>query len=256
MASGRRPGHECVSHGGDRVNDGTLCLQPSPQPGSLGMDPPTDTWLNASPVRQLARTWSDTGKWFSDVGDRVAGHSKSLLLTIIDWLPLKQESPFSTALLKHYVERSGNLYQLGEVPVEWQDWIVKQTGGRLGKHRELDPYNSGLFDLRNSLGHFDVEVKAASGKKKVYVLSDIYQFGFKKNDKAQRGRHGFPLGTLDGRRLEMLKKLLPTEEYNNPGGFKEKWEIRTLGKETTLLIPQQYLAEQGRPFPVTGTFER
>lgn len=239
------------------VRDGTNPLTAMPKPGPVGMDYPSSLWPSTTRVREVVGHGMDEArKWLGDAGDSAAGHSKSLLLTLFDLLPVKQASPFSTALLKHYVERSGAVYPLGAIPAEWQDWIVKVTGGRLGKHPALNPYNSGLFDLRNSLGHFDVEVKAGPGAKRTYVISDVYQFGYTKNDKFQRGRHGFPIGNPSSWQLEAAKKLLPRGEYANPGGFKEKWEIRISGKETILLIPQQYLEQQGKPFDVTGVFER
>lgn len=195
-------------------------------------------------------------KWFNRVGETFSGHAKSVLLSLLDWLPFKQASPFSTAFLKHYVEYSGEPYTLANIPGEWQEWIIKATGGRPGMHRELNPYNSGLYDLRNSLGHFDVEVKANKDGTKTYTISDIYQFGFTKNDKTQRGRHGFPIGNLNPLEVESFRHLLPNDEYTNPGGFKERWEIKSVGKETILFIPQQYLAQQGKPFKVTGGFTR
>jgi hypothetical protein len=257
MASGKPPGHECVTKGNRPVKDGTNCLQPAPRPGPLGQNWGSDLLSGVSSARAAAGKWLDeTGAWLGDKGSHIAGHSKSLLLTLLDLLPLKQASPFSTALLKHYVERSGEPYKLENFPSEWQDWIVKATRGRFGKHTNLNPYNSGLYDLRNSLGHFDVEVKAGPGTKKTYVISDVYQFGHTENDKQQRGRHGFPIGNPSDWVLDAARKLLPDVEYRNPGGFKEKWEIRKSGNETILFIPQQYLEQQGKPFPVTGTFER
>lgn len=256
MSGGKLPGHECITRSQHRVKDGTLCLQPSPTPGPLGVGV-GGLWPDAHHARQVAGRWFDTASvWVGESGDSVLGHSKSLVLTLIDLLPLKLASPFSTALLKHYVERSGTLYELQDIPAEWQDWIVKDTGGRIGKHTGLNPYKSGLFDLRNSLGHFDVEVKAGPGTKKTYLITDVYQFGFIKNDKMHKGQHGFPIGSPSGWTLDAAKKLLPTTKYQNPGGFKEKWEIRTAGKETILLIPQQYLTQQGKPFSVSGSFQR
>ena len=235
---GRKP--ECLTNDGPPIQDGTLCLQPSPGRASTG----ADHWYNSA------------ANWMSDATDRLTGYSKSVLLTILDVLPLKEDSPFSTALLKHYVERSGKPFQLENIPVEWQEWIVKATGKRLSVHKELNPYNSGLFDLRNSLGHFNVTVKLGQGEIRTYVISDVYQFGFKKNDKGQTGRHGFPIGNPSAWQLAAARRLLPNKEYVNPGGFNEKWEIQTNGKETLLLIPQQFLAEQGKPFDVNGSFER
>lgn len=258
MGAGRPPGPLCVTKRGSRIDEGTLCRQQSPTPGPLGIGPASSLLPDMSHHSDTLSDWGrKAGKWVSDVGDSAAGHSKSLLLTVVDLLPLKEESPFSTALLKHYVERIGNAYELQNIPVPWQEWIVKATAGRAGKHADLNPYNSGLFDLRNSLGHFDVEVKPGStSKTKKYLIFDTYQFGFIPNDKAQRGRHGFPMGSVTGWRLDAARKLLPSTEYQNPGGFKEKWEIKVVGAETILFIPQQYLAEQGKPFPVSGVFER
>jgi hypothetical protein len=252
MAAGRRPGTECASNG-HGIDDGTLCRQASPPPIPLG-----SSWARewSSFRKELDGYASAAGRWVDRTGELVEGHSKSVLLTLVDCVPFKQASPVSTALLKHYVERSGVPYIIETVPDEWQDWIVEVTKARRGKHRDLSPYNSGLYDLRNSLGHFDVDVTRNADGTSTYVISDIYQFGAKKRDKAQRGRHGFPLGSLSQWQIDVIRRLLPGDEYRNPGGFKERWEIKTVGKETILFIPQQYLAEQGKPFEVTASFAR
>ncbi len=217
-------------------------------PGSAGIG--SATLSGRAPVS----AWTKISDWFSQTGRAASGYSKSVLLSMIDMLPIKQPSPLSTALLKHYAERTGDAYTLKAIPQEWRDWVVKATKGRSGHHKALDPYNSGLYDLRNSLGHFDVDVKINPDGSKTYVISDVYQFGFKKGDAAQRGRHGFPLGSLSGWEVAALRQLLPDDEYMNPGGFKERWEVRTVGKETILFVPQQYLAQQGTPFQVSGSF--
>jgi hypothetical protein len=255
MAAGKKPGTECVSFQRRRIHDGTLCRQPSPSPVSTGLASEWERgWMS---FRKDVGTWSsEAAEWADRATNVVAGHSKSVILSIVDCVPFKQSSPISTALLKHYVERSGVPYIIEPIPSEWQDWIVAATKGRPGRHRDLSPYNSGLYDLRNSLGHFDVEVKRNPDGTKTYLFSDVYQFGAKKKDKAQRGRHGFPLGTLSPWQVDAIKRLLPDDVYKNPGGFKERWEVKTVGTETILFIPQQYLAEQGKPFEVTGSFAR
>ena len=255
MGAGKKPGSECGHSNGQHINDGTLCRQASPSPISTGL---ASSWAQewSSVQKDFDAYASAAGRWVDSAGEFVAGYSKSVLLTLVDCVPFKQASPISTELLKHYVERSGVPYILETIPEEWQHWIVGATKGRPGKHRDLNPYNSGIYDLRNSLGHFDVEVKRNPDGTKTYLISDVYQFGAKKKDKAQRGRHGFPLGTVSPWQVDAIKRLLPEDEYRNPGGFKERWEVRTVGKETILFIPQQYLAEQGKPFEVTGSFAR
>jgi hypothetical protein len=185
----------------------------------------------------------------------VAGHTKSVLLSILELMPFKPDSPKSTAMLKHYVEGSGKPFDLGEIPADWQDWIAKTHGGA-GTYHEVSPYNAGIYDLRNSLGHFDLRVTANRDGTKTYEITDRYQFGFKPNDRRQEGRHGFPLGEVDGVKLKVIEAMLPSGTYKNPGGFDEKWEVKKVGKETILYVPQQYLDQQGKPFDVTGTFKR
>jgi hypothetical protein len=199
--------------------------------------------------------WSATANaWFDHQLETLESRAKSAALTVLDWLPIKQASPYSTALLKHFVERSGQPYELGAIPPEWQAWIKKATHGKTGTFHDLSPYDSGLYDLRNSLGHFDVQVTRNHDGTKTYRITDTYQFGFVAHDTQQRGRHGFPLGQLSPTELKLLTLALPRDEYANPGGFTERWEVKHIGRETFLVIPQAFLANQGTPFKVTGSF--
>jgi hypothetical protein len=243
-----------VSKGRTTIDQGTMCRQTSPRPGVLGL---ADSALESlGNVRAIAGGWSTSASdWLGSTWKGGAGEGKSLILSIVALGGMGKTAPVSVALLKHYVEASGAAYELKDIPPEWQDWIVKVTRAHPGKHADLNPYNSGLFDLRNSLGHFAVDV-TVSGGKHVYEISDRYEFGFIEKDKAQRGRHGFPVPDLSGWKLDAARKLLPDKEYDNPGGFKEKWEIKNIGKETILLIPQKFLADNGKPFQVHGKFER
>jgi hypothetical protein len=237
------------------VKDGTLCKQPSATPGPSGLG--SSIWSGFSVAWSTAGGWIDSAvETAGRAGRFMSGQSKSLLLALLDQLPVKQDSPWSTVLLRHYVEGSGDPYTIDPIPTEWQDWIVKMTHGRPGSYADVNPYNSGLFDLRNSLGHFKLVVTRVHGGKTRYSISDTYEFGFKKKDKSQTGRHGFPIGDLSDSELQIARRLLPAGKYRNPGGFDETWEIRRVGKETILFIPQQFLEEQGTKFPVAGEFER
>jgi hypothetical protein len=233
MANARKPGPECATQQ-PPFDQGTLCRQQSPSPGPVG--------ATAAPPNKISY---------------LGGHSKSLLLAIVDHLGLKHNSPISTALLEHYVEGSGTPYQLKEIPPEWQDWIVKATHSKPGQYTDLNPYNSGIYDLRNSLGHFDVIVtRNQSTNTSTYKIQKDYKFGFFKNDKDHRGQHGFPVGDHSETMLAFLRYFLPSRTYQNPGGFEEHFEIKKIGKETILIIPQQFLAESGAPFQITGQFTK
>jgi hypothetical protein len=228
----------------------SLSRSPIPHPDS----PAGRQWSWSYELQRIEQELKDR---FHAVGDAISGRAKSTLILILDQLPLKPNSPYSVALLRHYVEETGDPYDLGNVPKEWQDWIVKATKAKAGKHLGLNPYNSKIYDLRNSLGHFDVVITERKGSRlKSYEIQDRYEFGFIKNDKSQKGRHGFPLGDLGDYTVRVLRSILPTEEHQNPGGFKERWEIKKIGKETILYIPQEVLASVGKPFDVRGKFER
>jgi hypothetical protein len=194
------------------------------------------------------------GLKLGELGHSLSERASSLLLAILNLVPFKPDAPYSFELLKHYAEGSGSPYQIKSVPEQWQTWIVKATHAKPGEHKSLDPYNSGIYDLTNSLGHFDVTVTNNREGGKVFQISKFYEFSFKKNDREQKGRHGFPLGDLNEITLELVRVLLPSKEYRNPGGFTEHWEVKKIGKRTFLLIPQQFLSEEGTPFSVKGEF--
>lgn len=251
MSLKQKPGPLCQTRGHGPIDTGTLCRQQSSPPAPVGMFSRVAYW-----TRQEFASFGFPKDAKGHALNWTSHHAESLLLSILDLIPFKPDSPQSTAMLKHYVESSGELYEIKDVPKEWQEWIVKATHGKLGLHKSLSPYNSGIYDLRNSLGHFDVIVTRNSDGTKTYTISDTYGFGYLKHDRNQTGRHGFPLGELSPTTLHIVRMLLPSQEYVNPGGFKEHWEIKQVGKETLLLIPQQFLAEQGKPFPVKGVFKR
>jgi hypothetical protein len=205
-------------------------------------------------VRTQADRTAEAAESFSET---VSGTGKSALLGILDVLPLKPDSPCSTRLLRHYVEGSGEPYELVDIPEQWQKWIVAATKAKPGRHPNLNPYNSGIYDLRNSLGHFDVIVTEQEDSRiRVYEIEKVYEFGFKHHDRDQRGRHGFPLGQLNETTIHLLEFVLPSAQHWNPGGFRERWEVTKAGKESILHIPQSVLAQQGKPFKVHGKFLR
>jgi hypothetical protein len=186
--------------------------------------------------------------------ERVKRYGKSFLISLLDRIPFKEKSPFTTALLRHYVEASGDPVSLANIPTAWQDFIVKKTHAKPGRYKDVSGYDVGLYDLQNSLGHFDVDVTPMGGRENLYAITDTYAFGFKRGD--HLARHGFPLQNLSDTSINLLRKILPDDIYWNPGGFQEKWEIRRGKKETILFIPQQFLAENGASFDVRGSFRR
>jgi len=68
----------------------------------------------------------------------------------------------------------------------------------------------------------------------------------------RRPIHG--VGGYSEQQLSVIKAILPSREYENAVGLKERWEIKEIGNEKYLLIPQPVLADIGKPFQVTGSF--
>ena len=232
--------------------------KPGPDGTEIAPHPNAHSDWSVAPLLGWVRTQADrTEEAVKSLGAAAYGTGKSTLLEILDLLPLKPDSPYSTRLLRHYVEGSGEPFELVDIPEPWQKWIVTATKAKPGRHSNLNPYNSGLYDLRNSLGHFDVIVtRQENSKIKIYEIVDVYEFGFIPHDRNQRGRHGFPLGQLNDTTIHMLEFVLPTAQHRNPGGFKERWEVTKSGKETILYIPQSVLAQEGKSFKVHGKFLR
>lgn len=217
------------------------------QPG--GRSPGSSESASSVTNGRLASSGAQQSGWRT-----IGRQGKSVLLGILDRLPFKPVSKYSTALLRHYVEGSGDPVSLSEIPQTWKDMIIRKTHGRVGHFKDISSYDVGLYDMQNSLGHFDVDVVSMGGGEKQFKISDEYKFGFKKGDR--RARHGFPLGDLSERSLSVIKAMLPSDTYRNPGGFEERWEVKRLGGEHILFIPQSFLAEQGVPFEVFAQFRQ
>jgi hypothetical protein len=157
---------------------------------------------------------------------------------------------WSARMLRHYVAASAALLRVEPVPEDWQTWIVKQVGRRAGTHM-LKPYKSGIFDLRNALGHFSVQV-TLQHRLPTYQISDRYAFP---DVYYHKDRHGFPISGMSSSQRELLKRSLPKRVYKgSKSGFVEQFEVKRVGREFILYVPQPFLEDHGRSFPVAGSF--
>jgi hypothetical protein len=180
------------------------------------------------------------------------------------------EEPIPTALLRHYVGGSGEPYdlnQLGNIPEEWQTWIVNATRARPGSHPHINGENAqkaGLDDLSDSLGHFTVVVaEKECSSARIYEIKkegkERYQFGFTPNDRARKGRHGFRFHLSDAAVAFIRAHLMPTRKYDY-GHFKndEQFEISETDVKGRyeIRVAWYVLVRAGKPFNVYGRFER
>lgn len=188
--------------------------------------------------------------------------ARSLLLGMLyEVMKDRLKAPLSVKLLQHYAAGTGEAYGLEDIPAAWQDWIVKETKRRrlsVGGPYELKAYHhQAPYDLRHTLGTFKVTISRAGAHSLRYVLSDEYTFGY---DCAKRdpttNRHGFQLPDLSRAEVERLKSILPERVYHHRCGFLERFAVERQKDGLYFYIPQQFLAENGREFPVNGEFTR
>lgn len=190
--------------------------------------------------------WDDTVRGLR--GNAESGLVAVVYIVVSNLANLKAE--WTVALFRHYVGASGASFEIDPVPQDWQEWIIGRVGRRPGR-RVLKPYNSGIFDLRNGLGHFENTVTVGGGST-VYQLNDRYVFG---DVYTARDRHGFPVDALSPSQRSTLKRLLPDKVYKGRRtGFEERFELKKVGREHILYIPQPVLEDHGVPFLVTGRF--
>jgi hypothetical protein len=174
-------------------------------------------------------------------------------------------APLSVRLFKNYTAGTGEPYHLGELPFGWQNWIlvqVRQRGLKIGGPYEMRAYDkSAPYELTNTLGTFQLTISRSSASHpsssvRRYTLRDVYKFGFDcKQRDLSRSRHGFPLpDKTPQEKKDHLKRWLPSQTYQHPCGFTERFALEESHGKTYLMLPQVWLAGVGKEFPVDGVF--
>ena len=165
-----------------------------------------------------------------------------------------EDYEISADFLRHYMSGRGADFEL-EVPAEWQQKIAKQQT-RPGRHRDVSAYGWGIPDMKNSLGHFDLEIETIAGGGKLYTITDRYQFPAFVDGKPVH--HGFEVdffGRLPAQVRQTTNDALALlGAWKHPDGTLERFEIKMLGGKWTFILPQQWLVDSGVDFNVHGTF--
>ena len=160
----------------------------------------------------------------------------------------------SAAFLKHYMSGGGADYEL-IVPDDWQEKIAAEKP-KPGTYRDVSAYQWDIPDMKNSLGHFGLEVETIAGGVKLYTVTDRYYFPAFVDGKPVH--HGFEVdffGLLPaGVRQSTNDALALLGEWRHPAGMTERFEIRQMGGKWTFILPQQWLADSGQDFNVRGSF--
>ena len=180
-----------------------------------------------------------------DASEQTPEKVKWLILTVLEQCGVKSDAPTTITFFKHYLCGRGERLELDPVPLPWQEEISKHCEGRQGKFK-VNPYNWGVFDMQNSLGHFDLTARSEADGSKTYLIEDYYCFPYT-DERGKLIRHGFE---IDSQAAQRLKNWLPTRTYQR----KQKFEIAKLGKKTYLYLPTEWLQSNGTPFAVRGEF--
>lgn len=189
--------------------------------------------------------------WLSWAGIGLA----DLIAGILGWFGI-EDYDISADFLRHYMSGGGADYELA-MPPAWAETIAAKKP-RTGTFKDVSAYNWGNRDMKNSLGHFSLEVEEIAGGGKLYTVTDRYWFPFKPNDKDELGRHGFEVdffGALPQPARDTINAALKAlGTWQNPGGFQEHFEVKIIDKKWTFMIPQQFLADCGTDFNVHSSF--
>ena len=223
----RKPGPLCGSNSKEFPDPGTSTLAKNPPPGTV--DDRVRDFLD-----EAVEYTKETPKWVT-----------WLVLSALQLAGVKSDAPSTIRFFKHYLSEEGEDLDLDPVPPLWQDEIGKRYKGRSGKLK-VNPYNWGVFDIQNTLGHFDLMITREKDGSTSYEIEDYYQFPYK-DDAGKIIRHGFE---VDAEQAQTLRSRLPTRVYK----YDQKFEIVKLGKKTYFYLPTEWLQQNGTAFKVKGKF--
>jgi hypothetical protein len=157
-------------------------------------------------------------------------------------------------MMHHYLASDGA--PLTYQPPQPVQNAIKKRFPRPGHYRDVSGYEKwGTPDIRNGLGHFNLDVVDAKDDGKIYVITDRYEFPDK--SKGKTVRHGFQVGKRSKATVDDLnKKLSSVGEFERDSGIREKFELKedpSTG-EYTFFVPQKLLADHGADFESMGMF--
>jgi len=158
--------------------------------------------------------------------------------------------------LNHYLTQNGDPL-LYEPPEAVRTDIAKHFPAA-GHYSNVNPYNWGNPDIRNGLGHFDLDVFKVEGGRLEYMITDRYSFP-SKDGAGKPLRHGFQVGKLSPSQVKSInERLAALGDYRrDDGSMVERFAIEPSEKKDdyTLVIPQKWLADHGVDYESLGAFE-
>jgi hypothetical protein len=166
---------------------------------------------------------------------------------------LGKDYDLSRMMLKQYMTGDGD--GLFYEPPEPVQKAIRAKFTKPGHYAQVSGYGSwGTPDIRNGLGHFDLDVIDGGDGKLIYAVTDRYRFPDSANGK--RVEHGFQIGKPSQATVDQLNALFSSVEFTRDSGTKEKFELRKdpASGEYTFFVPQSLLANNGTDFESLGLF--
>jgi hypothetical protein len=172
---------------------------------------------------------------------------KWTVLQLLQWAGVKSDAPNTIDFFKRYLGGTGERYTLDPVPLAWQEEIEKRYRDKAPGRYLVNPYKWGVYDLQNSLGHFELTIVRNADGSRTYTLDDVYEFPYFDDD-GKLISHGFG---ADPKLEGLASGLLPATTYK----YGQRFEFKTLGKTRYLLLPTEWLQTNGTRFAVHGQFD-
>jgi hypothetical protein len=167
---------------------------------------------------------------------------------------LGKDYELAQTMLRHYVTGDGEpLVYVPPQPV--QDAIAKRFQ-KPGHYRDVSGFEKwSTPDIRNGLGHFNLDVVPQPDGTRLYVITDRYEFPNKASGRTVE--HGFQVGKLSKGVADTANSFLSSFKFTRDTGAPDnKFELRKdpATGEYTFLIPQSLIVDHGTDFESMGIF--
>jgi hypothetical protein len=168
---------------------------------------------------------------------------------------LGKRYPMSRMFLKHYLTGEGA--PLRYTPPDAVQADIRKRFAKPGSYRDISPYSWGNPDIRNGLGHFNLEVVDLGSGRLRYYITDRYVFP-DRDEAGKQVEHGFQVGRMTKEQAaERNKQLGRLGEFRRESGAVEQFRLQRAKGEPdyTLLLPQRWLVDHGVDFESLGVFD-
>jgi hypothetical protein len=209
----------------------------------------------ASDFIQRARNKDDLGDkpGFVQRQATEASWGQVYLASEVAFRVLGKDYDLSRMMLRQYMTGDGDPL-VYEPPAPVQK-AIRDKFTKPGHYKEISGYGKwSTPDIRNGLGHFDLDVVDAGDGTLIYAVTDRYKFP--DSAKGKQVEHGFQVGKPSKGTVDQLNSWFSKMEFTRASGAKEKFELRKdpATGDYTFIVPQSLLVNNGTDFESMGLF--